>query len=75
MENRCAELRQGSKSMVSDKDGRFTLRMLPNVPLELMAYIPPPEGETRIRFPARVEAEPGQTDVRIVLDPKLVRGP
>jgi hypothetical protein len=69
-----AGLRQGNKAMVSDKDGRFTLRMLPNVPLELLAYIPPPEGESRIRFPARVEAEPGQTDVRIVLDPKLVRG-
>jgi hypothetical protein len=57
------------------KDGRFTIRGVPNVPLTLMVYMkPPPDSQDRlIRFPARVEAEPGQTDVQIVLDPKLVR--
>ena len=58
------------------KDGRFTIHGVPDVPLTLMAYIRPPDDaeDRRIHFPARIEAEPGQTDVRIVLDPKLVRG-
>jgi hypothetical protein len=58
------------------KDGRFMIREVPNLPLTLMAYIPPPSGsgDRRVLFPTTVDAEPGQTDVRIVLDPKLVRG-
>lgn len=60
---------------VTGKDGRFTMRELPNVPLSLMAYIPLPMGSTdrAIRFPSEVDAEPGQTDVQIILDPKLQR--
>jgi protocatechuate 3,4-dioxygenase beta subunit len=56
-------------------NGRFRIEDLPNVPLELLAYIRPP-AETKdriIHFPARVHSEPGQTDLRIVLDPKLQR--
>jgi 5-hydroxyisourate hydrolase-like protein (transthyretin family) len=58
------------------KDGRFAIRGVPNVPLTLMAYIRPPEDskDRTIHHPAHVEAEPGQTDVRIVLDPNLARG-
>ncbi len=56
------------------KDGRFTIRGVPNVPLMLTAYLRPPDDakDRTIHFSARVEAESGQTDVRIVLDPKLV---
>jgi beta-lactamase regulating signal transducer with metallopeptidase domain/protocatechuate 3,4-dioxygenase beta subunit len=57
------------------KDGRFTIRGVPDLPLTLMAYIRPPDDATdrRIQFPAHVDAEAGETDVRILLDPKLVR--
>ncbi|MEX2122241.1 MAG: carboxypeptidase-like regulatory domain-containing protein [Pirellulales bacterium] len=56
-------------------DGRFTIPRLPSSPLQLMAYIRLPDDATdrRIRFPAIVRIQPGQTDVRIVLDPKLQR--
>jgi uncharacterized GH25 family protein len=56
-------------------DGRFRINDLPNVPLQLMAYIRVPEStkDRSIHFPARVNAEPGQTNVRILLDPKLQR--
>ena len=56
-------------------DGRFVIRGVPNVPLTLMAYIRPADDarDRTIRFPSRVDADAGQTDVRIVLDPKLVR--
>ncbi|MCX7427398.1 MAG: hypothetical protein NTW96_17425, partial [Planctomycetia bacterium] len=53
------------------KDGRFTIRQLPNLPLALMAYIgpPPKTNDHSMRFSAAVDTEPGQTDARIVLDP------
>jgi hypothetical protein len=56
-------------------DGKFRLEDLPNVPLELLAFIrnPNSRGGSSIPFPARVNAEPGQTNVRIILDPKLQR--
>ena len=59
----------------TDANGRFQINDLPNVPLKLMAYITPPEPrkERSIRFPATVNVEPNETDVRIVLDPKLQR--
>jgi hypothetical protein len=55
------------------EDGRFTIRGVPDEPLTLMAYIrpPPDSGDRPIRLPTSVDAEPGQTDVRILLDPKL----
>ena len=76
-----AEMRSGGQIPgafthgTTGKDGRFTIRGVPNVPLTLTAYIRPPDNakDRRIRNAARIEAEPGQTDVRIVLDPKLVR--
>jgi hypothetical protein len=56
-------------------DGKFTIQGVPNVPLMLMAYMwrPYDPKDAQIRFPVYVDAEPGETDVRIVLDPKLVR--
>lgn len=56
-------------------DGRFRIDDLPNVPLELLAYMRAPAGtnDRSIHFPARVHAEPGDSDVRILLDPKLQR--
>ena len=59
------------------KDGRFTIRGVPNVPLTVAAHIAAPpdsQGRRRVLNGAMVQAEPGETDVRIVLDPKLVRG-
>lgn len=57
-------------------DGRFRIDGVPNVPLSLMAYFPnPPDSKDRtIRFPARVDATPGDKDIRIVLDPELQLG-
>lgn len=56
----------------TDQDGRFTIRNLPeSTDVDLMAYIRPPAGVRRIRFPARLRSASGRTDVRIVLDPRL----
>jgi hypothetical protein len=55
----------------TDKEGRFKLQQLPDEPLALMAYIRSKEGG-RIRFPAKVNVELNQKDIRIVLDPSLV---
>jgi carboxymethylenebutenolidase len=59
----------------TDADGRFRLEDMPNVVLELTAYIRPKEGQGDggIHFPATATVKPGQTNVRIVLDPKLQR--
>src|SRR5208282_3921888 len=68
-------IRRAFMQRPTGNDGRFTIRGVPNLPLTLMAYIRPPDDskDRRIHFSARVDAEPGETDVRIVLDPKLVR--
>jgi protocatechuate 3,4-dioxygenase beta subunit len=58
--------------METGKDGRFCLTQLPDLPLELMAYIRPKGPDRNIRFPARVKCELNQQDIRIVLDPSLV---
>lgn len=65
----------GGGSPPTDADGRFRVNGLPNSPLRLMVYIPPPANSTNriIRFPAEVFTESGQTDVRIIYDPKLKR--
>lgn len=55
----------------TDEEGRFKLQQLPDEPLALMAYIPPKGGGV-IRFPAKVNVELNQQDIRIVLDPSLV---
>jgi protocatechuate 3,4-dioxygenase beta subunit len=64
------------QSTVTGKDGRFTMKHLPNTPLSLMAFIPsPPDAVDRtIRFPTNADADPGDTDVQLILDPKLSRG-
>jgi len=58
------------------KDGRFVIEGVPKVPLALMAYIrnPPDSNDRTVRFAAKVDAMPGEKDVRIVLDPGLQRG-
>ncbi len=56
------------------KDGRFTITELPDVPLRLMARPPyaRSSGSERPRiFAAYADAKPGQSDVRIVFDPKV----
>lgn len=53
------------------KDGHFVIRGVPDVPLTITAFIRSPDPkDNRTRMSAQVEAEPGQTDVRIVLDPQ-----
>jgi hypothetical protein len=55
----------------TDKEGRFKLQQLPDEPLTIMAYIRT-KGGGQIRFPAKVNVELNQQDIRIVLDPSLV---
>lgn len=57
----------------TDEQGRFRLEQLPDVRLQLMAYIRPTGPDLRVRYPARVKVERNQQDIRIVLDPSLVR--
>jgi protocatechuate 3,4-dioxygenase beta subunit len=45
-------------------NGRFLVRGVPNAPLRI----------TVDDWPVTVDAQPGQTDVRVVLDPKLLQG-
>lgn len=58
--------------MQTDKRGRFQLSSLPNLPLEIMTYVPPKGGSNEIRFPAYAKPKLNQRDMRIVLDPSLV---
>ena len=53
-------------------DGRFYINQVPNVPLTLVATKTPTNGNLDlVDFSlARKDAEPGQTDVRIVFDAK-----
>jgi hypothetical protein len=59
------------------EDGRFAMTRLPDAPLSLTAYLAEAENSVglAIRFPAHVEVAPGDSDVRIVLDPRKLRGP
>lgn len=54
----------------TDQAGQFQLEQLTDEAIELMAYKRNPAGGT-ILFPARIEALRNQTDIRIVLDPRL----
>jgi hypothetical protein len=54
----------------SDHQGRFQLKELPDEPLSVMAYFANPKGG-RIRFPAKLNIDINQQDIRIVLDPSL----
>lgn len=53
------------------KDGRFTIEAVPDEPLTLVGYLAPPPGAgpSAVSPSARVDATPGQTDARIVLNP------
>jgi protocatechuate 3,4-dioxygenase beta subunit len=57
----------------SDEKGRFELRQLPDVPIQLTAFRRTPQGE-RIRYPSVVRPALNQQDIRIVLDPSLGEG-
>ncbi|TWU45653.1 hypothetical protein Q31b_08290 [Novipirellula aureliae] len=54
----------------SDHQGRFSLKELPDEPLSIMAYFANPKGGP-IRFPAKLDVDLHQQDIRIVLDPSL----
>ncbi len=54
----------------SDHQGRFQLKELPDQPLSIMAYFANPKGGP-IRYPAKLDVEMNQQDIRVVLDPSL----
>jgi protocatechuate 3,4-dioxygenase beta subunit len=54
-------------------DGTFRITHLPEQSLQLMAYIRSKGDDQGIRYPARVECSLNQQDIRILLDPSLVR--
>lgn len=55
------------------KDGRFTISNLPNTELILSVEgYHPLQNNIPILFPTLAEVKPGQTEARIVLDPKLL---
>lgn len=54
----------------SDHQGRFQLQELPEQPLSIMAYFANPKGG-RIRYPAKLNVDMNQQNIRIVLDPSL----
>jgi len=65
---------RGTDSFPTRKNGRFSISCLPNVPLTLAAYFPRAKDAKEPTYSyVTVDAQPGQTDVRIVLDPKLAR--
>ncbi len=55
----------------SDHQGRFQLKELPEEALAITAYFANPKGG-RIRFPAKLNVDQNQQDIRIVLDPSLL---
>ncbi len=57
----------------TDTQGAFRLEQLPDTELELMAYKGNPAGG-RILNPVRIKATRNQSDVRMVLDPRLFEG-
>ena len=60
--------------METDAQGRFDLRQLPNLPIELMAYVRNPKGGT-ILHPAIARPKRNQSDIRILFDPALAVKP
>lgn len=56
----------------TDQEGRFTLQQLPDEPLAVMAHSKQ-EARTQIRFPAKLNVEINQRNIRIVLDPSLTK--
>ena len=55
----------------SDRQGRFQLKELPEEALTITAYFSNPKGG-RLRFPAMLDVDMNQQDIRIVLDPSLL---
>jgi hypothetical protein len=55
----------------SDHQGRFQLKELPEEALAITAYFANPKGG-RIRFPAKLNVDKNQQDIRVVLDPSLL---
>ena len=53
------------------QDGRFHIGHLPDVRLQVMAYLSPPEDsrDRRIRNSTSVEVNSGDQEIRIILDP------
>jgi hypothetical protein len=60
--------------METDAQGRFELRQLPNLPIELMAYVRRREGGP-ILHPAIVRPKRNQPEIRILFDPSLTEKP
>lgn len=60
---------------LSDKQGRFAARHVPDIPLRLRCFYLPEPGakDLTLKILATVDAAPGQTDVRIVIDAEAVR--
>lgn len=56
-------------STETDEQGRFTLRNLPDEPLQLITHRTPPGG--RVGKPSIVRPEMNQQSIRIVFDPNL----
>jgi hypothetical protein len=56
-------------------DGRFRINGMPKATFRLMVFAPPPAdaADRVIRYPARITVAAGQTDIRVVYDPKLKR--
>ncbi|MFN0050971.1 MAG: hypothetical protein ACKV0T_02195 [Planctomycetales bacterium] len=64
--NSNAPLRTGVLVTQTDKDGRFVIRRLPNTRLKVLAHVNPGPLK-RVEFSGFVNAEPGDTDLRIVV--------
>jgi len=60
--------------MVTDAQGRFDLRQLPNLPIELMANVRNPKGGI-ILYSAIARPKRNQSDIRILFDPSLTKKP
>jgi hypothetical protein len=60
--------------METDAKGHFELRQLPNLPIELTAYVRRPEDGT-ILDPASAFPKRNQSDILILFDPALAEKP
>ena len=60
----------GPRAVETDSDGRFTLDSLPALPLELLAYRTNKQLGW-VSYPTSVNVSPGESEVRLVIDPRL----
>lgn len=65
----------GGNAPPTGADGRFRISGMPKATFRLMAFAPAPENATdrSIILPAQLFAESGDSEIRIVYDPKLKR--